>query len=138
MNEQISSQPLRALVVDDDLDSVILLTTLLEIYGIDVTSAVCATQALQQMRSRPDILIADLAMPFVDGFELISQVRKLPAQQGGRIPAIAVSAWVAVEAQQRAIDAGFQMFLAKPYQPNELVKMVSQLTNWAVETEVAA
>lgn len=127
-----SQQPIRALVVDDDLDSIILLTTILEIYGIDVTSATCAAQAMQKIRSLPDVLISDLAMPFVDGFDLIQQVRALPREQGGEIPAIAVSAWVAIEAQERAIECGFQSFLAKPYQPNDLIDVVSQLTGWKV------
>lgn len=140
MSNQISSQqPLRALVVDDDFDSVILLTTLLEIYGVEVTSAFCAAQAMQQLRSRPNILICDLAMPLVDGFELIHQIRELPPEQGGMIPAIALSAWVAIEAQTQAIDSGFQSFMSKPYRPNELIAMVSQLTGWKpIESEVAA
>ncbi|MBW4443654.1 MAG: response regulator [Plectolyngbya sp. WJT66-NPBG17] len=139
MSDRLSSyQPLRALVVDDDLDSVVLLTTLLEIYGIDVTSASCAAQAMQKLRSSPHILISDLAMPFVDGFELIRQVRSLPSDQGGSIPAIAVSAWTATEAQSQAIKSGFQLFLPKPYQPTELIEMVSQLTGWQAALEVAA
>lgn len=139
MSNQLFSQPLRALVVDDDLDSVILLTTVLEIYGIDVLSATCASQAMHKLRSLPHILIADLAMPLVDGFELIHQVRALPPEAGGMIPAIAVSAWVAMEAQERAIAAGFQRFLAKPYQADELIDLVSQLTGWRVnEPEFAA
>lgn len=139
MSDRPSSQkPLRALIVDDDLDSVILLTTLLEMYEIEVTSALCATQALQKMRSLPNLLIADLAMPFVDGFELIRRIRALPTDQGSRIPAIAVSAWTATEAQQQAIEAGFQLFLPKPYQPTELIEMVSQLTGWQAELKIAA
>lgn len=139
MSDILSSQPLRALVVDDDLDSVILLTTLLEMYGINVTAALCANQAMQELHSLPDILISDLAMPFIDGFELMRYVRSLPSERGGRIPAIAISAWVAAESQQRAIDSGFQMFLPKPYQPSQLIEIISQLTGWtALELEVAA
>ncbi|GAP94946.1 response regulator [Leptolyngbya sp. NIES-2104] len=138
MSNRLSNQhPLRALVVDDDLDSVILLTTVLEMYGIDVIAATCATQAMNRIRSLPDILIADLAMPLMDGFDLIRQVRALPQNQGGEIPAIAVSAWAAIEAQERAIASGFQRFLGKPYQHDELIDMVSQLTGWKV-TEFAA
>lgn len=135
-----AQQPLRALVVDDDLDSVILLTTLLEIYGIDVTSAMSAIQAMQEIRSMPpNILISDLAMPRIDGYELIRQVRALPPEQGGMTPAIALSAWVATEASHQAIECGFQTFLAKPYRPNELIALISQLTGWRpVEVGVAA
>ncbi|BAU13786.1 multi-sensor hybrid histidine kinase [Leptolyngbya sp. NIES-3755] len=140
MIQQISSQqPLRALVVDDDLDSVILMTTVLEIHGIDVTATMSAAQALQAISSLPHILIADLAMPFVDGFDLIRQVRNLPPNQGGEVPAIAVSAWVAVETQERAMNCGFQKFLAKPYPPSDLIDLVSQVTGWKVsEPEFAA
>ncbi|MBE9011673.1 response regulator [Pseudanabaenaceae cyanobacterium LEGE 13415] len=134
-----SQQPLRALIVDDDLDSVILMTTMLELYGVGVTATTSATQALQELRFLPHILIADLAMPIVDGFDLIQQVRALPPEQGGEIPAIAVSAWVATETQERAIKSGFQRFLSKPYQLNELLETVSQLTGWKVnEPEFAA
>lgn len=137
INRLSNQHPLRALVVDDDLDSVILLTTVLEIYGIDVISATCATEAMQKMRSLPDILIADLAMPLIDGFNLIRQVRLLPRDQGGEIPAIAVSAWTAIEAQERAIACGFQRFLGKPYLHDELIDMVAQLTGWKVAEFVA-
>ncbi|MEP0917084.1 response regulator [Leptolyngbya sp. DQ-M1] len=130
MNDLLSSPPLRALIVDDDLDSVILLTTLLEMHGVDVTSAFCADQAMQKLRSQPDILIADLAMPHIDGYELIRQIRTLPPEQGGQIPAIAVSAWVAIEAQNKAVSAGFHTFITKPYQLTELLETVSQLTDW--------
>lgn len=139
MNNFLSDPPLRALVVDDDLDSVILLTTLLEMHGVDVTSAFCATQAMQNLRSQPDIVIADLAMPCVDGYALIRQIRALTIEQGGRIPAIAVSAWVTIGAQQEAISSGFQTFIAKPYQPSALIETVSQLTGWKpLKFEVAA
>ncbi|HTL90424.1 MAG TPA: response regulator [Leptolyngbya sp.] len=132
-------QPLRALIVDDDLDSIILLTTLLELYGIDVTSALSAAQAVQQVRSIPDILISDLAMPHMDGYDLIRSVRALPPDQGGMVPAIALSAWVVTEAHAQAIEAGFQSFVAKPYRPDELVAMISRLTGWsAIELGVAA
>lgn len=132
MSDRISSQPVQALVVDDDLDSIVLLTTVLEIYGIEVISAMSATEAMQKIRFLPNILITDLAMPLIDGFDLIRYVRSLPPDQGGRIPAIAVSAWVAIEAQERALNCGFQGFLEKPYQPNDLIDVVSQLTGWKV------
>ncbi|MER3436047.1 MAG: response regulator [Leptolyngbya sp. ERB_1_1] len=104
-----------------------------------LTSALCANQAMQKLRSRPDIVIADLAMPFVDGYQLIRQIRALPNEEGGNIPAIAISAWIATEAQEHALKSGFQKFLPKPYHPNELVKIISQLTGWkALEAEVAA
>ncbi len=132
-------QPLRALVVDDDLDSVILLTTLLELYGIEVTSALNAVQAMQKLRSRPNILISDLAMPIIDGYALIRQIRTLPPEHGGMIPAIALSAWVAVEAQHQAIESGFQLFLPKPYHSDELITLISRLTGWkSIKSEVAA
>ena len=134
-----AQQTLRALVVDDDLDSVILLTTLLEIYGICVTSATCASQAMQKIRSIPDILISDLAMPLVDGYELVRQVRTLPPEQGGMVPAIALSAWATTEAANHAIECGFQTFLAKPYRPDDLIAVVSRLTGWqSVEVGIAA
>lgn len=131
MSSQSSfKQPLRALIVDDDQDSVILLTTLLEMYEVKVLSAHCAAQAIQKIRSLPDILISDLAMPLMDGFELIRYIRQLPPGQGGMVPAIALSAWVSINTQTLALESGFQAFLEKPYDTMTLIKTVSKLTGW--------
>lgn len=138
-NQSSCKQPLRALVVDDDLDSVILLTTILEIYEVKVISAHCAAQAIQKMRSLPDILISDLAMPLVDGYELIRYIRQLPPDRGGTIPAIALSGWISSDTETLALSAGFQAFLEKPYDSTNLLKLVSKLTGWDFATaELAA
>lgn len=129
-NQSSRQQPLRALVVDDDLDSVILLTALLEMYEVKVISAFCAAQAIQKMRSLPDIVISDLAMPRVDGFELIRSIRQFPADKGGMVPAIALSGWISIDTHTLALDSGFQAFIEKPYDPMNLVETVSKLTDW--------
>ena len=104
-----------------------------------MVSALDADQAMQSLRSMPDLLISDLAMPRIDGYELIRNIRALPPERGGMIPAIALSAWVATEAQHQAIESGFQIFLSKPYDPNELLGLVSRLTGWrSIEAEIAA
>lgn len=138
-NHPCCARPLRALIVDDDLDAVILLTTLLEMHEVEVISAYSAVQAIQKMRSKPDILISDLAMPLIDGYELIRKVRQLPSDQGGMIPAIAVSGWVSSDAQAQALASGFQAFFAKPYDLTSLISMVSKLTGWSpIHSELVA
>jgi two-component system, chemotaxis family, CheB/CheR fusion protein len=67
-------------------------------------------------------------MPEQDGFELIRQVRALPAEIGGKIPAAAITAYVSDRERQRAIDAGFQVHLAKPVYPAQLIQLVANLT----------
>lgn len=130
-NHPSCARPLRALIVDDDLDAVILLTILLEMHDVEVIAADSAAQALQKISLKPDILISDLAMPVMDGYALIRKVRQLPPDQGGMMPAIAISAWVAIDTQTQALEAGFQAFVEKPYDPLSLIPIVSKLTGWS-------
>jgi CheY-like chemotaxis protein len=70
---------------------------------------------------RPDILISDIGMPGVDGYDLIKQVRGLPASRGGKIPAIALTAYTRVEDRLHALRAGYDMHVPKPVELAELV-----------------
>lgn len=119
---------IRVMVVDDSPDSLGLLKALLEQYGATVATFDSATEILENIASyQPDVLISDIGMPDVDGYTLIRQIRALPTEQGGQTPAIAFTAYVRAEDQQRALDNGFQKHLAKPIQPDLLILTVAEL-----------
>jgi CheY-like chemotaxis protein len=79
------------------------------------------------MEARPDLLISDIGMPGMDGYELIGKVRALPPVGGGRIPAIALTAYARTEDRLRALDAGYQTHIAKPVELAELLTVVANL-----------
>jgi two-component system, chemotaxis family, CheB/CheR fusion protein len=130
--QEISSLTgLRILVVDDELDILDLIKYILENAGAAVTivtSAKAAIAALAAAQGKYDALLADIGMPEEDGFALIRQVRALAPQVGGQIPAAAITAYVSDRERQRAINAGFQVHLAKPVYPDQLIQMVANLT----------
>ena len=119
---------LRVLVVDDESDSRELLSTVLEECGSEVVTAGSAKETILIMQKEQfDILISDIGMPEEDGYMLINKVRALPDEQGGRIPAIALTAYARVEDRVRALTAGFQVHIPKPVEPVELVAVVASL-----------
>jgi CheY-like chemotaxis protein len=119
---------LRLLVVDDEPDARALLRRLFEEHDAVVRTAASADEALVILQAeRPDVLISDIGMPDQDGYTLIRRVRALPPDQGGRTPAIAVTAYARAEDRVRAVVAGFQHHLAKPIEPVELIVMVASL-----------
>ncbi len=128
MNNFSNIEGLRILVVDDDVDTLELITFILEEYQMQVTTAASASDALDSLtRSLPHIMISDIAMPGEDGYSLIRKVRNLEAESGGHIPAIALTAFAREEDRILALDAGFQMHVAKPVDPFELVAVVAKL-----------
>lgn len=119
---------LNILVVDDDNDTREFITFLLEQEGAQVTAASSASEALMVLRQlKPDILLSDIGMPEMDGYMLIRQVRTLTPQQGGRIPAIALTAYAGEMNQQQALVAGFQQHISKPIEPNLLIHAIASL-----------
>ncbi len=119
---------LRVLVVDDEEDARGLLRTVLEKNGAEVVAAASVREALAAIeRDAPDVLISDIGMPGEDGYELIRRVRSLDPARGGRVPAAAVSAYAGEDNRRQALDAGFQLHVAKPVDPEELVKVVRDL-----------
>jgi PAS domain S-box-containing protein len=118
----------RALVVDDDPDTRNFLAFLLEEQGASVTVAPSAIEALQALeQNRFDVLLSDIGMPEMDGYMLIRAVRSWTAEQGGKTPAIALTAYAREDDQKRAISSGFQQHLSKPIDPVELVNTVARL-----------
>ncbi len=119
---------IKILVVDDDTDTRELTAFLLEQYGARVTAVSSAQEALVALtRSKPHVLLSDIGMPNVDGYVLIQQVRTLPSEQGGQIPAIALTAYAGEINQQQALAAGFQKHISKPIEPRALVQAISSL-----------
>ena len=117
----------RVLVVDDEADSRELIAFMLEQYGASVTAVSSAQLALETLPLvKPDLLVSDIGMPEMDGYMLIRQVRSLPLEQGGLIPAIALTAYAGEVDQQQALSAGFQMHLAKPVKPALLAIVVAK------------
>ena len=120
------------LVVDDDRDALALVEEILAAAGARVTTVGSAREALDGMETtRPDVLLADLGLPTINGFDLIAEIRKLPDQQLRSIPAAALTAYARSEDRVRALQSGFQMHLAKPVDPVELVVAISALARRA-------
>jgi len=123
-------QGFKILVVDDDTDSRDFISFVLSEEGAEVTAVPSAMKALQSLaESKPDILLSDIGMPDMDGYMLIRQVRTWLPEQGGQIPAIALTAYAGEYNQQQALSAGFQMHVTKPAEPSELVTAVVKLAD---------
>ncbi len=116
----------RCLVVDDDPDTRDILKRVLEHEGAIVTMAGSVTEALQRI-DRAHLLLADIAMPGEDGYSLIRQVRRLPQDQGGAIPSIALTAYASDDDRQLALHAGFDRHLPKPIQHDRLLEVIAEL-----------
>ena len=117
---------LRILVVDDEPDARELLVSMLTHCKATVFAAGSAKEAIAVLRSeRPDILVSDIGMPEVDGYGLIGEVRGLTADEGALTPAIALTAYARAEDRTRALLAGFNMHVAKPIEPAELLAAVA-------------
>jgi PAS domain S-box-containing protein len=128
---------LRVLVVDDDLETRELIKTILEEGGADVCAVPSVNKAVEALdRHGPDVLVSDIAMPERDGYELIRYVRSRAEAAGGKVPALALTAFARTEDRSRALMAGFQMHAAKPVEPAELVAMVASLARRSPEPSV--
>jgi CheY-like chemotaxis protein len=119
---------LKILVVDDERDTRELLKEGLEYCGARVMLAASAAEALESLqKDLPDVLISDIGMPIQDGYELIRQVRKLGKENGGRVPAIALTAYTRVEDRMHALRAGYHMHVPKPVELAELVAVAASV-----------
>jgi two-component system, chemotaxis family, CheB/CheR fusion protein len=121
---------LRVLVVDDEAGMRELLKTILEEYAAQVTVVASARDAIATLTANPsqyDVLLSDIGMPNEDGYMLIRQVRQLSVENGGQIPAAALTAYVRREEQTEIISAGFQRHIAKPVEPEQLALIIAEL-----------
>jgi PAS domain S-box-containing protein len=119
----------RVLVVDDDADTRQLLKRVLESQGAAVKTAASAAEALEMIAaSPPDALVADIGMPGEDGYSLMRKIRRLPSSRGGTVPALALTAYAHPEDRVRALTSGFQQYVAKPVEPDELAAVIAKLT----------
>jgi CheY-like chemotaxis protein len=116
------------LAVDDEADAITLVSELLEAAGARVTAAGSAEEALRLMEVEPPhVLVTDVGMPRVDGFQLIERVRNHHNPLVRRVPAAALTAYARSDDRVRALRAGFQIHLAKPIDPPELVAAIAAL-----------
>jgi len=126
--EPVALDGLRVLIVDDEADARELMRMVLRSSGADVMAAACAEEAFEQVeRWHPDILVSDIGLPGDDGYMLIQKLREQQAQQGRAIPALAVTAYARAEDRTRALAAGFQMHVAKPLEPADLIAAIASL-----------
>jgi PAS domain S-box-containing protein len=119
---------LRILIVDDEPDTRDLLRQGLEYCGASVRVAGSAAEAVDAIVAEiPDILISDIGMPGIDGYDLIRQIRELPAEAGGKVAAVALTAYTRVEDRLQALRAGYDMHVPKPVELAELVAVAASV-----------
>lgn len=126
--EPASLEGLHILVVDDETDALDLITVALAQHGARVTAVTNAADALKALETNEiDLLISDIVMPVMDGYDLIRGIRKQENGTGKRLPAVALSAYARVQDRMRAIVAGYSTHVAKPVDAGELVMVVASL-----------
>jgi PAS domain S-box-containing protein len=124
----LSLSQVQILVVDDEPDMRNLAQFILEQQGARVVVVASAIEALKQFeRQPPDVLISDIGMPDMDGYMLLQEIRQRSPEQGGRVPAIALTAYAGEYNEQQALRAGFQCHLPKPVEPEVLVEAIAKL-----------
>ncbi|MEH1784244.1 MAG: response regulator [Nostoc sp.] len=129
---------LRVLVVDDETDTRNFLSFMFEEYGAFATAVGSVDEALAVLeQAKPDILISDIGMSEQDGYTLIRKLRSLEPEKGGRIPAIALTAYTREEDYLEALSAGFQQHLSKPIDPNKLIAAVANVLKLPLEVPVS-
>ncbi|MGE0813976.1 MAG: ATP-binding protein [Vicinamibacterales bacterium] len=121
---------LKVLVVDDEPDARDLLQTVFAGCGADVRTAASAADALTLMDAVvPDVLVSDIGMPEMDGYQFMTAVRRRPPARGGRTPAVALTAYARIEDRTRALVSGFQVHVPKPVEPVEILAVVASLAS---------
>ena len=118
----------RTLIVDNDSDTLQMLKFVLEQNGAHVVTTDTVPAALEDFeRQRPDVILADIAMPDLNGYAFITEVRRMDDERGGYTKAIAVTAFSTQRDQQLAASSGFDGYITKPFNPRELVEMIVEL-----------
>ena len=129
----VNTQPLsriKILIVEDDNDSREVLELFLQQSGATVVSTESAKSAIKMLKvfgTLPDIIVSDLAMPDEDGYTLVSKIRQLAAEDGGKVPALALSAFATAESRKRALESGFTSYATKPFEPDSLVSEIVEI-----------
>lgn len=121
------------LTVDDESDAREIVSFVLQINGAQVTSASSAVEALELLNKVngkvPDVLLSDISMPFESGYSLLEKVRSLADERVAKIPAIALTAYTRPEDRQAAFEAGFQKHLGKPFEMEDLISAIIEITD---------
>ncbi len=118
----------KVLIVDDEIDALDLITVELAQHGAKVTAVTTADEALKALDENTfDLLISDIGMPRVDGYELMRRIRQQEVGTDKRLPAVALTAYARVQDRMQAIMAGYSTHVAKPVEANELVTVVASL-----------
>jgi CheY-like chemotaxis protein len=121
-------QGIKILVVEDDEDTRELLKVLLETNGGDVIATSSVQEALSSYdQSRPRVIVADIGMPDYNGYTLIGRVRARDREYGNIVPAIALTAFTTAIDRDTVLSAGFQVHMPKPFEPNRLISVISEL-----------
>jgi len=122
-NDRLSD--LRILVVDDDRDTREMLRFILEQDAAQVIAASSVAEALESYKSsRPDVIVADIAMPEYNGYALIAQIRAHDKELGRSTPAIALTAYTSPADEATALAAGFQKYMSKPFEPAKIIEAI--------------
>ncbi|MBD2054887.1 response regulator [Oculatella sp. FACHB-28] len=128
IEQSLELSGIKVLVVDDDTDTREFVAFLLEQAGASVIAIASAGEVLTVLpQLKPDVLLSDIGMPEMDGYMLLQRVRTLSSELGGQTPAIALTAYAGEIDYQRALSAGFQRHLAKPIEPEELIRTIMSL-----------
>ncbi len=132
---RMTLQGLKILVVDDEQDARDLIKRMLEGCNASVITAGSAAEAMPILQSqKPDVLVSDIGMPEIDGYEFLKQVRSMPPEEGGKTPAIALTAFARSEDRTRALMAGYQVHVSKPVEASELLATVASVAGRTAET----
>jgi signal transduction histidine kinase len=121
---------LRVLLVDDEPEARLIISTVIRRAGAQVEACACVSEALAKLLQwRPDVILSDIAMPEEDGYSFIGRVRSLSYEEGGETPAAALTAYAREEDRVRALAAGYQMHIAKPIDTNHLITIIARLAD---------
>jgi CheY-like chemotaxis protein len=124
----------RILVVEDDSDTLQIMQFVLERHGAHVMPANSVPAALEQMQTdSPDVVVADIGMRGLNGYALISEIRKMDAAMGRHTPAIAVTGFATPQDRETASAAGFEAYITKPFDPQVLIDTIARLVQGSLE-----
>ena len=128
MNNYASLGNVRVLVVDDDNDTREMLRFILEQEAATVRVASSVQEAIESYQSYPpDVIVADIGMPEQNGYALIAMIRARDDEHGRRTPAIALTAYTSPADEQQALEAGFQKYMSKPFEPAKVIETIRSL-----------